>query len=568
MTATHSLPLPRWRELLNSGELSPVLAEIYPGQVEAWGVNYNRALDQFAGAFGEERQVVIARVPGQMNLMGMHIDYGGMPSLRLAVRGHDTITVAAANRDDRLRLVSRCVLDGDDDRVFDPVEFQLGDHLPAMPVKTRSAFMDFAGNVCAERERRTGSSMDDSWGILPLGQMVYLESYFRGSPHPVGGMDAAVWSNVNPSGGMSSSSALVISTAYAALGAHGIVPGYEMPMADVIDGIGTSEWLRGTRGGTADHGGMILGKRGKLVSVGVFPAELKGSALLPDQYVAIIFDTRVPRVYDEAGKEETVISYPLGTFWLRDVLLPRKSYSGLVPDYQERIEMIRDITPENLGITTGQLCELLCEIPACTSLSELRHAATLAGVGPAFDVVLEREVGERYPSISQSYPILLRRRFAFGLAEQDRVSAAVEYLGEGDVETAFELVQLSHAGDREQEVEESELEKIGRLADRGERRGRLAFVAGGYGRMTEEYDRFVIAVNEFLQSKGCDQGAVQRLGAGWGGNAGGLISRRFLEDREWRSELEALLVRLGIEFADLDANVASPGEGACLLTPP
>ncbi len=85
--------------------------------------------------------------------------------------------------------------------------------------------------------------------------------------------------------------------------------------------------------------------------------------------------------------------------------------------------------------------------------------------------------------------------------------------------------------------------------------------------MTPAYDQFVVALNDFLSSYGQDAGAIQRLGAGWGGNVGGLISRRFLAGDE-RQALERLLRDdLGVHV-DLDSCVATPGQGAGLLPAP
>ena len=565
-----------WRRALDdrTSALGPDLQRLYGDESEAWRLRYQEALSLFAERYpegGEGRPVVISRCPGQMNIMGMHIDYGGMPSLRLAVRGHDTVTVAAARDDDRVALHSIYRGDGGAAQVFEPVSFRLSDMAAAEPLATRQDLMDYAGTLGTRRERETGSAMDDGWGILPQGQLVYLDSWLRLRGRQPAGLDALLFSNVSPSGGMSSSSALVISTAFAVLGLHGLRPGRDISWEDVIDGVGTSEWIRGTRGGTADHGGMVLGRSGQLVSVGVFPAQDCGSAPLPEEYVAILLDSGVPRVYDEAGKEETVLAYPLGTYLLRDVLLPARlgapGWEGLAPDFRERVEMIRDLTPENLGLTTAQLCELLAMVPERTCLSELEAGARGTGGGEAFAEMNRREVGERFPHTSLDSPILLRRRFTFGLAEQDRVAAAVDLLAAGDAATAFELVRLSHAGDRDTEVTRQELAAVAEASRRGDPRGRLAFVAGGYGRMTGGYDRVVTALNDFLEGYGSDAGAVQRLGAGWGGNLGGLISRRFLDGPE-RSALEEVVAGLGLPEADLDRSVATPGEGACLLTPP
>ena len=563
-----------WRRAFDdrNSALSRDLERLYGEESEAWRLRYGEALSLFGESYpGRGEELVVSRCPGQMNIMGMHIDYGGMPSLRLAVRGHDTVTVAEARDDDRVSLHSIYRGEEGAGQVFEPVRFRLSDMAPAEPLASRQDLMDFAGEVCTRRERETGSAMAGDWGILPRGQLVYLNSWLRRHGHRPRGMDALVFSNVSPSGGMSSSSALVISTAFAVLGLHGLRPGRDISWEDVIDGVGTSEWIRGTRGGTADHGGMVLGRSGRLVSVGVFPARDCGSAPLPEEYVAVLLDSGVPRVYDEAGKEETVLAYPVGTYLLREVLLPARfgapGWEGLVPDYRERIEMIRDLTPENLGLTTAQLCELLAMLPERTSLAELEAGARGSGCGEAWEEMYRREVGERFPHTRPDSPILLRRRFVFGLAEQDRVAAAVDLLAAGDVATAFELVRLSHAGDRDAEVTREELASLAETSLRGGPRGRLAFVAGGYGRMTEAYDRVVTTLNDFLEGYGEEAGAVQRLGAGWGGNLGGLISRRFLAGPE-RAALEGLVADLGLPEADLDRSVAAPGEGACLLTPP
>ncbi len=563
-----------WRQAFQdeTSVVSRHLALVYGDDADAWRERYQHILDRFEQLYGVEgTPVVISRCPGQMNIMGMHIDYGGMPSLRLAVKGHDTITVIRQRSDDMARLSSR--YEGEEgERDFEPTSFSVRDLASPEPLGDgRQALMEYAGQICTSRERETGSTIDSSWSILPQGQLVYLDSWLRGRGKDLHGLDADVHSYVSPSGGMSSSSALVISTAYAALGLYGVVPGEQMSWEDAIDGVGTSEWIRGTQGGTADHGGMVLGRAGELVSVGVFPAQPCGSAPLPPEFVAVIFDSGVPRIYDEAGKEETVLAYPLGTFVIRDLLLPSKAghpgWEGLHPDFQDRIELIRDITPENLGIDRARLCELLVEIPQTTTMSQIEAWAEKLGRSDAFERMVRSDVGAKFPRITADVPIHLRRRFIFGLAEQDRVAATIDFLAQGDMPTVFELVRLSHEGDYDEEVEDSQLRAIGEAARRGDPRGRLAFVPGGYGRMTPAYDRFVRTLNEFLSAYGEDAGAIQRLGAGWGGNVGGLISRRFLVGED-RQALEKLLREDLQVTVDLDTCIATPGQGAGLLPAP
>ncbi|MEE3257999.1 MAG: hypothetical protein VX293_02200, partial [Candidatus Latescibacterota bacterium] len=100
-------------------------------------------------------------------------------------------------------------------------------------------------------------------------------------------------------------------------------------------------------------------------------------------------------------------------------------------------------------------------------------------------------------------------------------------------------------------------------AERGEQRARLRFLPGGYGRMTPAYDRLVRVVNDFLAERGAAAGAVQRLGAGWGGNIGGLIRREFIDGTQREAFADILRAELG---GEPEIAVAVPGEGAGLLS--
>jgi galactokinase len=371
---------------------------------------------------------------------------------------------------------------------------------------------------------------------------------------------------------MSSSSALVISTACAALGVHGLDPRRDLELADLVDGVGTSEWIRGTRGGTADHGGMVMGRAGRVVSVGVFPASPQGEAVLPPEYVAFVLDSGVPRIYDDAMKEETVIAYPLGTFLVRELLLPAlledPEFRGLPDDFRDRIAFIRDLTEARLGIGLSALYRLLAAIPRRTTIAEIRDQAERAGAGQAFRAMYEREIAGKFPHVTPDYPILLRRRFVFGLAEQDRVRYLLEYLNAGRMETALELARVSHDGDLDQEVPDEVVADLERRARKGDERARLCFLPGGYGRMTVPYDRVVRVINEYLLADGGPTaGSVQRFGAGWGGNVGGLVRREYALGERRQGLRRLLSEELGLEV-DPVACIAVPGEGACLVQPP
>ena len=369
--APHICSWQEWRRVLERGAFRDEFVRLYgAGQAELWAGRYTRALDAYAESYGRASRVAVARCPAQMNLMGMHLDYGGMASLRMAVRGADVITVAGlpegCSPETRVRL--RTIGDRDwDADLFPSVELDLREIDSGRDLRSREAFIDFASGVCSRREQETGSSLAGDWEILPRGQLTYLSSRFRGR---IRGFDGVLWSNVPSAGGMSSSSAVVVSAAFAAMAVHGLTPWEEMSPEDLADGIGISEWLRGTRGGCADHGGMIMGRVGELVAVGALPTSDEGRVRLPSEYAAVSFDTGVPRRYDEAAKDETVISYPLAVFALRELILPalarRAGFSALASG--ECLRLLRDVTPEKLGLSRAQIFELLRGLPRRTSL--------------------------------------------------------------------------------------------------------------------------------------------------------------------------------------------------------
>ena len=560
----YTASLIQWQAAIEQGGFDWEFGRIYGSdQVAAWRANYLEALRHFAARYGSEGRLVVARCPGQMNVMGMHIDYGGMPSVRMAVRGADTLVVARAMAGHRrVRLASFLRSPGAPVDRFAPIELDLEAILPKARVAERQALMDYAGRVCRQRLARTGRALTGDWSVLVAGQLIYLESYFRGRV-ALGGFDGLVWSNVSPSGGMSSSSALVVATALVALGVHGLVPHRDMPQADLVDGLGTSEWMRGTRGGTADHGGMILGRAGKLVGVGVFPARVQGEAALPEEYAAIVLDSGVARTYDEAVKEETVIAYPLGAFIAREFIL--LGLMGKNRAVRERVRYLRDIVPRPLGLSLVGLYRVLGYMPKKTSLAQVAAQAQAAGVGAHFEKMYQREIAGKFQHLTEDTPLFIRRRCVYGLAEQDRVAGMLACLNAGDMATALELIRISHEGDWDREVSDEVLAQLVERSERGEAHAQLRFLPGGYGRMTPAYNRIVRVVNQFLTAEGPTAGAVQRLGAGWGGNIGGLVHRAFVDGERCGAFADVLRAELGHEPA---LAVAVPGEGAGLLSAP
>ena len=571
-TNLYLAPLQSWIQAFRGTGSDPVpgFTALYgEGERDQWRHRYLEIFERYAMTYGDQPDVVVARCPGQMNIMGMHMDYGGMPSLRMAVSGADLITVAgqpAAGRAGRVHMESVFCGENETEGSYEPFELDLKEAFPLENVGTDAALKEYAGKICREREVRTGSPFESRWEILPTGALIFLESHFR-SRAVLKGFDALIWSNLSPTGGLSSSSALVMSTAYAALGVSGLMPERDIDLQALIEGLGLSEWIRGTRGGTADHMGMVAGGRGELACVGAMPVREMGRATLPSEYEAVAFDSGVPRVYDEAVKEETAMAYPLATFLVREILLKplagRAALPSVAADVRGRLHYIRDISTANLpGLTEGHICEILKNIPQVTTLRRLREMAAESGSMGAYEAMRRAEIDGRFTSVDEDYPLPLRRRVVFALAEQDRVFAMVDCLNNGQMERSLTLIRKSHDGERDEEVSDAMLDEIATSPGL-----RLCDLCGGYGRMTPAYDRVATVVNDFLNHRGEATGAVQRLGAGWGGNIGGLIRSEFLKSRGAGELEQTLRGEFGLEISLADS-VVRPGAGACLIQSP
>ena len=90
----HLRPPGEWRSLFAEprGAFSPRLHEIYgqdPGEIQRRLPLWTDALDGFARNFSPHARVFIARAPGRVNLLGMHIELHHLRRdlLRLMPRG-------------------------------------------------------------------------------------------------------------------------------------------------------------------------------------------------------------------------------------------------------------------------------------------------------------------------------------------------------------------------------------------------------------------------------------------------------------------------------------------------
>jgi N-acetylgalactosamine kinase len=320
------------------------------------------------------------------------------------------------------------------------------------------------------------------------------------------GLDMMVSGDIPMGAGLSSSSALVVATADAVTAFN------RLPVSGrrLVSLCGEGEWFVGTRGGAADHAAIKLSRRGYVTRVGFFPFRIEDAAKFPSGYNLVVCNSGV-----YAGKSKgarnvfnaKVTAYHIGRVW----------FKMLHPELAAKIEHLRDITAEHLGLSRAQFAH---------SLRQLPRSVTRAQVQAAFSQMAEaeRERLERlfltHEAPAEGYAV--RDVVLFGLSEMERAQKCLDLLRRNDAQALGRMMSVSHDGDRvSRESSRHSWQKMSSAAaDRafenwarpGNRNADLADLSGAYACSLPELDRIADLAQRLPGVAG-----AQLAGAGLGG---------------------------------------------------
>ncbi|HLX05839.1 MAG TPA: galactokinase family protein, partial [Candidatus Binatus sp.] len=155
---------------------------------DGWGDEELARARKLAAKLGASKsaQTIAVRAPGRVNLIGEHTDYSGLPVLPVAI-DRSTIVVAAANTTGEIEVWSA-----------DPV-------WPARRFAIERRISPYAGGDWANYVKASIQGVIDRFPARQLR-----------------GMSIVVGSTVPPASGLSSSSALTVSTAMAFMAINGL----------------------------------------------------------------------------------------------------------------------------------------------------------------------------------------------------------------------------------------------------------------------------------------------------------------------------------------------------------
>lgn len=497
-----------------------------------------RTLHLFARRFGSDRQAVIARAPGRINLMGRHIDHCG-GHVNVVAIDREVIVVASARDDDLVRIVNA------DRRQFPSKSFRIAELIGSME------WDDWLSYVNSDAVMRLVRRSAGDWSNYVKAAVLRLQLHYKDVR--LLGMDCAVSGNVPMGAGLSSSSALVAATAEAAVALNRL----DVAPTQFMDLCGEGEWFAGHQGRPSEHAGIRFGRRGGVAHVGFFPFHVDRIVPLPADAVLVIADShrRAGQITDAADQAaQRLACFEIGRLLIQD----------RHPQYAHLIEHVRDIRPKRLNLRQRDIYAWLMDVPEWIALSELMEHLSDRSRERVEAILTSHRRARRYD---------VRGPLLYAVTECERARRAIDLLAAGDVSRLGRLMSVSHDGDRICTWDASMncrrfgaepttaylQERIDDLASEDPDRvlaGQLYMVPGRHRFSLKEIDRMVDVA---LRVKGVY--GAQLAGAGLGGCI------MVLADRQAVPALTGALRRGYYQAAHLKTavEVCTPVEGSGLL---
>lgn len=480
-----------WSELFKnqSSEFYNYLSSIYgddPDLIERKTAKYTEVLSSFINKYGDE-DVIIARAPGRVNLMGRHIEHRGGDINTIAIH-KETIMVASLRQDDKI-----CISNTNPE--FTDFCFSVSEE------KNLCDEPDWLDYIENSKVTDTVAKNKGHWVNYVKGSVLRLLFDTNKVFH---GMNIMCLGTVPVAGGVSSSSSIVTCTAELVCYANNI----EIEQSKFIDLCGQSEWYVGSRGGAGDHAAIKCGVLNSITPIEFAPIKVLDSIKIPDGYSIIVADSFIKAKKSEGAKDkfnQMVAAYEFG------VMLIKKNY----PEYSDKIVYLRDINPKTLGVSEKKIYEMVLSLPLYIKPSELYEQ-------------ISEEYHKKIEKITKSHVAPefynLRSTILYGICECERGRICSKLLKSGNIEEFASIMNISHDGDRvaitvdgEQKpfdyiYTDERIKELIEKCDNNDDTSALYLQGGGYGCSIPEIDALVDSV---LKEKGVLSSQIS--GAGLGG---------------------------------------------------
>lgn len=295
----------------------------------------------FIKQYGETRKVIITRAPGRVNIMGRHIDHRG-GNVNVMSINKEVVIVASPRDDDTVNLINLS-------DHFSECSFTFSEHLIDLP------WDSWLGYLNCDKVKQLVAANQGSWVNYVKAAFLRLQ---HKNPHMrLKGMDMAVSGNIPIAAGLSSSSAMVVATAEAVIALNDL----DVSPSQFVDLCGEGEWFVGSRGGSADHAAMKFAGRDEVITMSFHPFEVVKKTTFPKGCKLVIANSGLKAEKSKKAKDQfnhRVACYEFGMMLLKE-------------KYSYKMEHLRDVNPETLGVPLSTIYEMMLYLPQEITVDEL-----------------------------------------------------------------------------------------------------------------------------------------------------------------------------------------------------
>ena len=408
-------PFEEWQRRLDSPDFERTLQEIYGNNPDIQARQLQELRRVFACAaaqFAPEERIAIVRSPGRLNVLGRHVDHQG-GNCNLMTIGFETIMLVRPRSDDLVTL-RHC-----DEARFKPCSFHIRELVADLPWQDWNAVVD------SPKLAKMILEYGVDWSSYIKAAILRLQKKFPASP--LWGMDLVIGGNLPMAAGLSSSSSLVVGAAEAAVELNKL---NTFP-SQLVSLCGEGEWFVGTRGGSADHAAVKMGREGSVVKVRFFDFAVDEVVPFPEDYAMVVCDSGIKARKSSNAKDQfnhRISCYRIGF----------KLIQKYCPQYRGVLKHLRDVNVKTLQIPLSGIYRILLMLPENATLEELQRML------PEEDI--HSLCAGHNPPADGKYPI--RGVVLFGLSEAARSAVYTEALKRGDIDFIGRMMKVSHDGDR------------------------------------------------------------------------------------------------------------------------
>ena len=408
-----------------------------------------------------DAQIFAVRAPGRVNLIGEHTDYSGLPVLPVAIN-RSTIVVASANTTGEIEVTNA-------DPTWPSRRFAIERQIP--PYETG----DWANYVKAAIQ-----------GVID-----------RFPARNLRGMSMGVDGRVPPAAGLSSSSALTVSTAMAFMAVNGL----ELDSLETATMVARSERYVGTHGGGMDQAASILGRRDHALFIEFDPLRMRAIGM-PANAALVVADSR--QIADKSGLVRAEYNRRAVECSLAARILGRVlNLDG--------VTILGDIVRVLPKWNAADLAEELGSASPARLDADLKQAANILGVSQSsLEAELLGHASNRI-ALDPNRPLEILKRVRHVLSETERVIRAADVLDAGRFDEMGTLMNASHQSLAEDfECSTSRLDAMVECARRGGALGARLTGAGFGGSIVALCD----AANADAVIESIDRGYYAKLDPG------------------------------------------------------